>query len=124
MKSEREPYPQIVRDLRRLAPSAIEGGHGFTGNRMEHAAREIMRLRSLLASCHTITYGDDGELQSAPDGMKNMIDFARDPIEKIEETLAQRSVAKMVEWAKANPEEAARLGFKVGAVNVAGDCKP
>lgn len=99
-----EPIPDTVRQLRAI-------------NRTSAAAREIMKLRRLLAACHGISYGDDGELQSMNE--KPWIDFARDAIDEIESAICERGNARLFAWARANPEEAERFGIKVHAAPIA-----
>jgi hypothetical protein len=106
MKPGYEPIPATVRKLREEAGT----GSGEIAW-MTEAANEIMRLRVLLAvRVDPMLYGDDGELQSH--ALPFPIDFARDSIGRIEEQLGNRGMAEVVEWVKANPEEAARRGFK------------
>lgn len=105
MKPGYEPIPDTVR---RLHNPALDLDR-------EEVANEVMRLRYLLAMARGITYGDDGELQCS--AKFPMIDYNRDPIEEIERKINERGMAELMEWIKANPEEAERRGFKLHAAS-------
>ena len=109
MKPGYEPIPDTVRKLRE------EAGTG-SGEIvwMSEAANEIMTLRRLLALNYCAEgglYGDDGELQD--NRFPHPIDFGRDSVTDIEKKMCWRGMLKLMEWVKANPEEAAKRGFKV-----------
>jgi hypothetical protein len=110
MKPGREPIPAIVRTLREEA-----GTGSGTIQYLADAANEIMLLRKLLAFTYCAgepgLYGDDGELQLG--SYPHPIDFNRDPAKLIEERMHARGMDSLVAWIKANPEEAAAMGYRL-----------
>lgn len=92
-----------------------EGYELFTELRHRHPAEAA--FRRLLAMRLGVTYGDDGELQCGE------IDMQRNSIEEIEAAIDARSIAKLVEWIKANPDEAAKHGYAFKPIEI-GQIKP